>query len=106
MGNVSNLPWLGSKRANRGVVTSLNHKQSVGGLPSFHSNTHEPINTPIISVHYLALLGSGRRKTSIHADVQRINSPRSPQIPSILRVGGVEVFSFGKSPTDSATRNF
>lgn len=106
MVNVSNLPCMSLKRGNRDVVTSLNDMQSVVGLPSFHSNTHEPINTPIICVHYLALCGSNRRKPSIYADVQRINSPRSPRIPSISRVGGVEGVSIWKSQTDSATRNF
>ena len=106
MVDVSNLPCVGLKRANRDVVTSLNDMQSVGGLPLFHSDTHEPILTPIISVHYLALCGGNSRKTSIYADVQRINSPRSPRIPSISRVGGVEGVSLWKSSTDCATRNF
>lgn len=103
MVNVSNLPWVTSKRGNRDVVTPLIDKESVAGLPSFHSIPHEPINTPIICVHYVALCGGNSRKLSIYADVQRINSPRSPIYDTVGGVGGVVTLL---SATDSATRNF
>jgi hypothetical protein len=97
---VSNLPYIGLKRVNRMVVAPLKHKRSVARHPSFHSNPHEPINTPIICVHYVALCGSDRLKPSVYAGVPRINSPLTHPKPSILKGGG----GGGVSPCAFANR--
>ena len=97
---MSNLPCIGLKRANRMVVAPLKHKRSVARYTSPYSNPHEPINTPIICVYYVALCGSDRLKPSVYAGVPRINSPLTHPTPSILKGGG----GGGVSPCAFANR--